>query len=334
MTGSVTIGSGAGIVKFGGDDYANAVLVGVGNSVATGSNGSLTINGGTVSLLGTAGNKATSLSIGGEINTTAGTGTVTVNGGSLNVGARILMGFNDAAANGTLTIAGGTVTLGTNKGATAYGASGANAGNILMGIGTTVVNLNSGTLKVYQFQAGTGTNRTINFNGGTLVALGTPNFFLGNNGDTGNAANAASTLFTTKVKAGGAIIDTNTFNITIPTALVEDTGSTGGGLTKLNTGTLTLSGANTYTGDTTVHLGTLSLVGPYLADASDVALGNTATLDLQFAATDTVDKLFINGVQQADGTWGASGNLAADHTSPRITGSGLLDVTTGPPSEC
>lgn len=59
-------------------------------------------------------------------------------------------------------------------------------------------------------------------------------------------------------------------------------------------------------------------------------LSATATLNLQFAATDAVDKLFINGVQQAAGTWGRIGHPTAQNTTARITGGGLLNVTTPP----
>jgi hypothetical protein len=42
------------------------------------------------------------------------------------------------------------------------------------------------------------------------------------------------------VKAGGAVIDTQAFNVTISQDLLTDVVSTGGGLTKQGAGTLTL----------------------------------------------------------------------------------------------
>ena len=62
----------------------------------------------------------------------------------------------------------------------------------------------------------------------------------------------------TYVQNGGAIIDTTNFNITIGQNLL--TGGTGG-LTKLGTATLTLSGASIYTGPTIVSNGTLNITG-------------------------------------------------------------------------
>jgi autotransporter-associated beta strand protein len=100
-----------------------------------------------------------------------------------------------------------------------------------------------------------------------------------------------------------------------------------GGLTKAGPGTLRLNGANTYAGDTIVESGTLSLANARLADAADVYLSTSAVLDLDFDRADTIDSLFIDGVSQAAGTWGAI-DSSAQFTSPLITGPGMLQVTT------
>jgi len=99
-------------------------------------------------------------------------------------------------------------------------------------------------------------------------------------------------------------------------------------LTKVGAGTLTLIGSekNTYTGDTTVEAGTLSIDAAYLADTADVVLTTGAVLDLNFAGTDTIGSLLIDGVPQATGVWGDVGSGAANET-PLLTGSGSLLVT-------
>lgn len=267
--GNLIIGSGAGTVTFGGNGYANAAQIG-----GNGGTGTLTINGGIVNLIGTTGTGATTLHIGVQVAGTGGTGTVTVNGGTLNIGQRILMGANNAVTNGTLTIAGGTVNVGTNG---TLGYTGNDPGSVQFGIGTAAVNLDGGTLKLFGFKSSVVGN-TINFNGGTVTALGNQGFFIGNNGASDAAPNAVG-LITAKVKAGGAIFDTNNFNITIGSALVVDPMSTGGGLTKLNTGTLTLSGASTYTGATAIKNGTLALGGgnDRLPAGTTVTLGDGIT---------------------------------------------------------
>jgi autotransporter-associated beta strand protein len=98
-------------------------------------------------------------------------------------------------------------------------------------------------------------------------------------------------------------------------------------ITKDGTGTLTLSGANTYTGDTTVEAGILSISSAYLADVADVYLSSGTTFDLNFSGTDVIDSLFFNGVSQAMGTWG-SPTSTATNISSLFSGSGVLDVTT------
>jgi autotransporter-associated beta strand protein len=93
-----------------------------------------------------------------------------------------------------------------------------------------------------------------------------------------------------------------------------------GSLIKVGTGTLTLSGANTYTGDTTVAAGTLELAQPTLASGSTVAIKSGAALRLSFATTNRVTALVLNGLNQPTGVY-KSGNA-----SPYITGTGSLLV--------
>ena len=82
-----------------------------------------------------------------------------------------------------------------------------------------------------------------------------------------------------------------------------------------------LSGANTYTGNTTVSAGTLSMTTTKdLADASTVSIATGAVLNLAVDEVDDVAVLNFAGVAQADGTYDStnSGGL--------ITGSGSIRV--------
>jgi autotransporter-associated beta strand protein len=98
-----------------------------------------------------------------------------------------------------------------------------------------------------------------------------------------------------------------------------------GDLIKTGAGKLTLSAASSYAGDTQLNAGILSISNATLADAADVYLTTGSTFDLNFGATDTIRALYIDGVPQSVGTYGASG-LGASF----FTGSGLLNVTTMP----
>jgi len=104
-----------------------------------------------------------------------------------------------------------------------------------------------------------------------------------------------------------------------------------GGISKTGLGTLSLTALNTYLGDTIVSQGVLSITNPYLADTSNVKLDASSLggiLNLNTGVVDTIQSLYINGVQQVGGIWGGIGS-GAPHTSPYITGTGALDVTAG-----
>lgn len=103
-------------------------------------------------------------------------------------------------------------------------------------------------------------------------------------------------------------------------------------LNKSGSGTLTLTGNNTYAGTTTVNAGTLSLGSAYLKDTVAVTIASGAILDLPHGATDVVGSLVIAGVAQPEGVYGAIGSAAANQTAA-ITGTGFIQVVTPPPQD-
>jgi autotransporter-associated beta strand protein len=106
------------------------------------------------------------------------------------------------------------------------------------------------------------------------------------------------------------------------------------GLMKGGAGTFTLTGPNSYSGNTTVSQGTLSLgaVNPGNENSSVHIADTGATLNLTFAGTDTVAKLFTGATERSPGTYGAVGAAAPVIGIPQITGTGTLTVTSGPPA--
>lgn len=98
-------------------------------------------------------------------------------------------------------------------------------------------------------------------------------------------------------------------------------------LTKSGNSSVTLTGNNTYAGDTIIIDGELSITNAFLANTADVHLTMDSIFDLDFTGTDTIDSLFIDGIAQATGTWGSL-TSAATNKSNLFTGSGMILVST------
>jgi len=68
-------------------------------------------------------------------------------------------------------------------------------------------------------------------------------------------------------------------------------------------------------------------MGNIIPDDADVYIQTGAVMDLNFLGTDTIDRLFFDGIPQPTGTYGRIGS-GAEHVSSCFTGNGLLSVTT------
>ena len=82
-----------------------------------------------------------------------------------------------------------------------------------------------------------------------------------------------------KVRAGGAVIDTNGGDKSIDAVMEHDcSAAKDGGLVKKGEGTLTISATPTFTGDVKVEAGTLDLSGTSFALGTDAVIGGGGTL--------------------------------------------------------
>ncbi|MCB1132935.1 MAG: autotransporter-associated beta strand repeat-containing protein, partial [Verrucomicrobiae bacterium] len=98
------------------------------------------------------------------------------------------------------------------------------------------------------------------------------------------------------------------------------------GFTKKGPGSLILTAAQTYAGDTIVEEGVLSLTQPGFADGSSVTVGDGAKLNLDFVGSDTVAEVVLGpDVLTAPGTYDAVSHPAY------ISGTGSLVIPSTDP---
>jgi len=210
-----------------------------------------------------------------------GAGNVTIGGASgiISNGGATAVALTKDQGSGTLTLAGAN----TYTGATTIGSSnGADAGTIKLsgaGVISSTATIYGGTLDL---NGNTQTITTLGLGGGAsgstaAVSIGAGNLRLGGNVtyDATNNPNGATISSTTGFLSllgdrNFTIGDSSaaSSDLTI-SAIIQNGDATARGLTKLGAGTLVLSGANTYTGGTTISAGTVKL-------GNSTALGDTA----------------------------------------------------------
>jgi fibronectin-binding autotransporter adhesin len=253
-----------------------------------------------------------------------GTGKWIITGTQLYTGATIV--------NAGLLAIGGSTILGGATGSTA------DAGNIVFG-----QNLNSGRLE-FVTVANLGAADQIRFRntggtaglGGALVYVGTTDETLSKTiqCDTSIGIRLESNSVGGKLTYNGPFSQTNRMLYLGGTGTGDNTLATAftgtGGLTKRDAGTWILTGTNTYTGDTTVMDGVLTVSGTSIANGNKLIIngGKVASTGIEI-----VNTLFFGTTQQVAGTWGATGSGATYIDDTRFSGlAGVVIVNTGPPT--
>jgi autotransporter-associated beta strand protein len=241
----------------------------------------------------------------GDLFATNATGTFNQSGGTATV-ADLRVGGNVPTNNAnqiaTMNLSGGTFTA---SDFTALSGGNGSASTIAIS-GTADV-----TLPAFPGTRGSGATATITFDGGLLRSAAA-------------SANYMSNLTAAYVKAGGARFNTANGDITIAQPLKTDSVSLGGGLTKEGANTLTLTGTNTYTGNTIVSNGTLVIQVASIATNSTVSVAAGAQLQLNFAGGETniVAAFYTNGVSLPAGVYsaGSVGSFLAGTGSLKLIG--------------
>jgi autotransporter-associated beta strand protein len=240
--------------------------------------------------------------------TTAGlslTGTLATNGNTVTVdgsGSTTLSGAISGAGSivkndaGNVTLAGansytGGTTLNTGK-LTADNNSALGTGALTINGGTLASDNNSNVANTITLNASAGLNNITT--SGTLTQTGGNYTLTMSNAMQSGAVklsegNTGRTL-TTEVDSGTSTIS----------GIIQNGGTAAGSLAKTGAGTLVLSGANTYSGTSTISAGTLQL------GASNV-LANTSSLNIGAIGT-----LNLNGFNQKVGNLTAAGGATLD----------------------
>jgi autotransporter-associated beta strand protein len=341
-TGQLTVQQGSLSIDTANNASSNGELGNSANSVILGNTGGVT---GTLEYTG-----ATASSTKKFTMATGGTGAFQIDSAGA---ALTLSGIIDGSGNLQKTGAGTLILSGAN---TYSGTTTVNAGTLKDGASNSIANTNvtvSGT--------GASTTATLDLNGfnnsigslslggsttssGAAVATGAGTLTLGGNVTYDATNNPLGATISGNLALGA----TRTFTVGDSSTAANDLtvsaviSGTGFGLTKTGAGTLVLSGANTYTGQTLIQAGTVSvntlanlssnssLGAPTTAANGTIAIGSTttgATLTYTGATTSTNRVIDLAGTT-GGATLDSSGSGAVTFTSAfTATGAGSKTLT-------
>jgi autotransporter-associated beta strand protein len=318
------------------------------NVELTRSAGAFTLNGpGTLNISGT----------GSKFGTTAGTASTIGSGATVNVlnGGLLFCGnsiqMSGVSGGSTVIVDGGSVAVAGSAGSMIVNSSGSGSATLTLTNGATVstvstttgglrfgsstttgwgvLNLDGGTLTTARiFENISSILSTNNFNGGTLKAL---------SGTTQNASFLTG-LDRANVRNGGAIIDPNGQIITISQDLlhsdISGDSATDGGVTIIGTGgTLILTGANTYTGPTTINGSKFGVTPPYNTLGSAVVVNNNGRLKVSSTTSSSeLPALTLNdggGIEFDLGVFNPANAPGISNANLTVSGTNIIDISGG-----
>jgi autotransporter-associated beta strand protein len=240
-----------------------------------------------------------------SMNSSAGAATIVADGSSVwpMAGGRVLFNTTSLVNNSTIIANGGTASLA--PGATVEFINGARAGNSTI---TANGPSNGGTGAQISFNSGAqGDTARLIVNAGASVDFLNQRSY-GDGSTSVGSIEGAGTFFL----RGSHLITGSRNTDTTVSGPIADAGVSGGRLTKVGTGTLTLAGTNNYSGLTTANAGTLSVTGSIPGSAvvnSGSTLNGTGTIG---------GNVTLN-----------SGGIFAPGTSPGIMAIGSLTMNAG-----
>ncbi len=269
-----------------------------------------------------------SLSASSEIIGGTGIGSITQSGGTNTVNVMrvdyMVLGYT-SGGTGTYNLSGTGLLISTppesigyygNGSFTQSGGTNSAAGGLVLaqyGGSTGIYNLNGGLLRLSGLSRGSG-NGTFNFGGGTLGAI---------------APWSSSLSINLSSASGTAAIDTGGGDIVLSGNLTG-----GGGLAKIGSGSLTLTGVNNYGGDTIIDGGTVQIPSGSLASPNayvgNSRLGYLAQSGGTVALAGASGVLYLGYVSSAAGSYSLSGGLlSTSYEYVGLYGTGAFTQTGG-----
>jgi autotransporter-associated beta strand protein len=348
------IGSNTGDNTFGipltnqGASATSLVKSGVGKWLLTGASthtGNTTINGGILDVNTIADSGTSALGIGGTLGLNSGI--LSYSGASAATTTRAVT----LSANSGIDLPSGALTLSAGIAGNGFTLNKSSAGTLTLSGSTDnsslFLNVTGGVVQldksVFNMRAvagisGVSSGATVRLTGTGGDQIYDGGFFIPTNGVNGldgtldlNGRNESTSNFN-----GGATGIVDNTSVTACTFTVGNQGvsstfsgaiqNTGANLsiTKIGIGTLTLSGASTYSGATTVNAGTLTLGSASALGTSAATVNNTGTLNLNGQDTANTVSVSIGGTLTGNGSTGAT--TLAGSVTPGGSGNGLITM--------